>query len=224
MYGGDFSERRAPTSLNPAFRHLILVEGVEDGRVYEMACKFAEVSEQIEIRSVGGKKEFTNALRLLVSLGQHLQTIAIIRDADDSPQAAFQSACDAMKNAKLPFPAVPGELSLEREGRSTAVLVVPPGEPGCIESICWSSLKEHPVAACVEQFLDCAQTNDPSSNPPLRASIDKSRVHLVLAIGMNASPSVRAGLRVGEATWDWNHDAFAPVIRFVKIVARIKTG
>ena len=60
MYGGDFSERRTPTPLNPAFRHLILVEGVEDGRVYEMACKFAEVSEQIEIRSVGGKKEFTN--------------------------------------------------------------------------------------------------------------------------------------------------------------------
>ena len=103
-------------------------------------------------------------------------------------------------------------------------LVVPLGEPGCIESICWSSLKGHPVAACVEQFLDCARTNDPSSNPPSRASIDKSRVHLVLAIGMNASLSVRAGLRVGEAKWDWNHRAFAPIIHFMKTVARIGVG
>ena len=44
MFGGDFSERRAPTPLNSAFQHLILVEGVEDGRLYEMACRFAGVS------------------------------------------------------------------------------------------------------------------------------------------------------------------------------------
>src|SRR6266849_11096462 len=212
MYGGDL--RRTPTPLDPAFQHLMLVEGMEDGRLYEMACKFAGVSDKIEIRSVGGKTEFTNALRLLVSLGQHLRTIAIIRDADDDPRAAFQSACDAMKNAK------PGELSLEHEGRSTAVLVVPPNGPGCIESLCWSSLSKHPVATCVEEFIGCARTKDPPSNPSSLAAIDKSRIHVVLAIGMNASSVARVGLRVGEASWDWSHEAFEPVIRFVKAVAR----
>ncbi len=219
MYGRDLS-RRTPTPLDTAFQHLMLVEGVEDGRLYEMACEFAGVSDKIEIRSVGGKKEFTNALRLLVSLGQHLRTIAIIRDADDDPRAAFQSACDAMKNARLPVPAKLGELSFEHEGRSTAVLVVPPNGPGCIESLCWSSLSKHPMATCVEEFLGCARTKDPPSNPSSLAAVDKSRIHAVLAIGMNASPAVRMGLRVGEASWDWNHEAFEPVIRFVKTVAR----
>lgn len=224
MYGGHFSERRTPTPLNAAFRHLILVEGIEDGRLYEMACKFAGVSDKIELRAVGGKKEFTNALKVLVSLGRHLQTIAIIQDADDDPNAAFQSACDAMKNATLPCPALPGNLSPEREGISTAVLVVPPDKPGCIESLCWSSLEGHPIAVCVEQFLHCAKTNDPPVKPSSLASVDKSRIYAALAMGMNASRPIRAGLRVGEATWDWSHNAFAPAIRFVKTVARHSDG
>lgn len=220
MYGGDFSERRIPQPLDTTLLHLILVEGVEDGRFYEMACKLAGVSDKIEIRSVGGKKEFINALKVLVSLGQHLRTIAIIRDADDDFRAAFQSTCDALKNAKLPYPTGVGTLSREREGRSTAVLIVPPDGPGCVESICWASLKEHPVVPCVEQLLDCAYTNDPPSTPPSLASIDKVRIHLALAVGMNASPAVRAGKRLGEAPWDWSHQAFSPIIQFVKIVAR----
>ncbi|MFL5698973.1 MAG: DUF3226 domain-containing protein [Ktedonobacteraceae bacterium] len=165
----------------------ILVEGVEDGRLYEMACKFAGVSNKIEIRSVGGKGEFTNALKVIVSLGQHLQTIAVIRDADDDPKAAFQSVCDAMKNAGLPYPALPGDLSPEREGKSTAVLIVPPDKPGCIESICWSSLSEHPIVACGEEFLLSAQTNDPPLNPPWPA-IGSLTVYIVNVASRQVHP------------------------------------
>ena len=126
------------------------------------------------------------------------------------------------RRAPTPYPALTGDLSPEREGKSTAVLIVPPDKPGCIESICWSSLSEHLIVACVEEFLLCARTNDPPFNPPSLASVDKSRIHLALAVGMNASPSMRAGLRVGEATWNWNHPTFAPIISFVRTVARIK--
>ncbi len=90
------------------------------------------VADQIELRPAGSKNEFPDAINALVPLAPHLKTIAIIRDAEEHPRRAWQSACDALGRANLPRPRRPGVLSPEREGRCTAVLIVPPDKPGSI--------------------------------------------------------------------------------------------
>ncbi len=90
--------------------------------------------------------------------------------------------------------------------------------------MCWSAFAAHPIASCVDDFLRCAQTNDPSRNQATQANLAKSRIGTVLALGVN-TPRLTAGLRLAEAAeqdfWDWNHPAFAPIIAFMKTVARL---
>jgi Protein of unknown function (DUF3226) len=227
MYRRNAADGRI--SLESACPHLLLVEGVEDCRFYEVICQFAGVSEKIQIWSAGGKDFSSDKIKALVTVGSHLRTIAIIRDAEDNHETTWLSATGSLQRAKLPSPPQPGILSSEIEGKCTAVLIVPYDRPGSIESVCWASLKgplvKHPLVACVEQFLDCAQASNPPPHQPTQATLDKMRLWSLLAVGATNPRTIRAGLRLAEAAekdfWDWTHEAFSPIIDFVKTVARM---
>ncbi len=226
MYQHD-ADGQKRTPLNPGYPHLIVVEGRDDGEFYEKACQFANVSDKIEIRSVGSNTDFGGAIKLLAAVGSHLQTIAILRDSEDDPAETWRSACDCLERAGFPRPIQSGKLSYERDGRRTAALIVPAADvPGAIETVCWSSLALHPLVACVEDFLQCAWANDSGLKPTTQALIDKERIRALLAVGLSSPRPVEAGLRFIEVTrrsllWDWSHQAFVPILDFVKAVARV---
>lgn len=217
------------TRLNINFPHLLLVEGRDDGWFYEMACRFAGVADKIEIRSIGDNSgtAFQGAIRFLVEAASHLQTIAIIRDAEENPATTWISACDALERGGLPRPLQHGNLSPIQSDRQAAALIVPDlNTPGSMETICWLSLKGHPLATCVEDFRACAWACDPTLEPSTQALKDKTRIRAFLAVGTNIPHPVEPGKRFIEVTregklWDWNDPAFAPIIDFVKTVARV---
>lgn len=226
MYQHD-ADGQKRTPLNPDFPHLIIVEGRDDGEFYEKMCQLAGVADKIEIRSVGDNSgtAFLRAIRFLKEVGSHLQTIAIIRDAEDNPAGSWESARDCLNRALLPSPTQSGILSSEQDGRRTAALIVPIGKPGSVETICWASLDPHPLTACVEDFLACSWANDPGSKSTTQALMDKARIRALLAVGPSSprplDPEKRFIHAIREDFWDWNHEAFAPIIDFMKTVARV---
>lgn len=227
MYQPD-TEGQQRTPLNPKYPHLIVVEGRDDGEFYDKICQFAGVADKIEIRSVGDNSgtAFFRAVKLLTAVGSHLQTVAIIRDAEDFPVGSWRSACDCLRRAGFPVPREQGKLSSERDGRRTGVLVVPADVPGGIETVCWLSLDLHPLTACVEDFLACSWAGDPASKPTTQALMDKTRIRALLSVGSSSprhlDPDKRFIHAIREDFWDWNHQAFAPIIDFVKVVVRVQ--
>lgn len=231
MYVEDNDENhRAP--LNPNYPHLLLVEGKEGGWLYEMACRFAGVEGKIEIRSVGENSgtAFGRTVRVLKAVGLHLQTIAIIRDAEENPAGAWQSACDCLERAGLPRPIQSGKLTTQSSGIQCAALIVPDANtPGSMETVCWASLDGQeikPLITCVEDFLLCAWDGDQAIKPSTKALMDKARIRALLAVGASTPRLVKPDKRFIEVLkenkfWDWGHPAFAPIIDFVKTVARV---
>lgn len=227
MYVEDADEKnRVP--LDPNFPHLLVVEGKEGGLLYEMICRFAGVADKIELRSVNGNDAaaFRKAIKPVVGVGSHLQTIAIIRDAEEHPAGAWQSVCQCFTQVGLPVPPQPGTLSPQPGGLQTAALIVPAiNQMGSMETLCWSSLIGQPLAVCVEDFLTCAWDADQASKPTTQALADKARIRALLAVGSSTPRPVKPDKRFIEVIkenkfWDWNHQAFAPLIDFVKVVAR----
>src|SRR6185437_12108614 len=138
MYRRNAADGR--TSLDSSYPNLLIVEGIEDCRFYEMACKEAGVSEKIQVWSAEGKDFSSAKIKALVEVGSYLRTIAVIRDAEGNHETTWLSAIDALARAGLATPAQPGVLSSEVQGKCTAVLVVPHDRPGSIETVCWASL------------------------------------------------------------------------------------
>jgi hypothetical protein len=222
-------DAKKQTPLNRGFPHFLLVEGKDDGWFYETVCQLAGVFDKIEIRSVGDNSgtAFQRVVKFLAAGAPHLQTIALARDAEDDPAGTWRSACDALERAGLARPTQPGMLSAEQNGRRTGVLIVPAIDvPGSIETICWSSLGEQAIVSCVEDFLICSWGTDPASTPTTKALTDKARIRALLAVGSSFPRPVEAGkpfsavVKEGKL-WDWGHPAFAPIINFVKAVARV---
>jgi hypothetical protein len=84
---------------------------------------------------------------------------------------------------------------------------------------------EHPLAACVEDFLVCAWNADPAAKPTTQALADKARIRALLAVGASTPHPVKPDKRFIEVIrenkfLDWSHPAFAPIIAFMKTIAR----
>jgi hypothetical protein len=228
MYVEDADENNR-VALNSNFPHLLVVEGKEGGLLYEMICRFAGVDDKIELRSVNGNDAtaFRKAIKPLVAVGFHLQTVAIIRDAEEHPVRAWQSVCSAFTQAGLPVPARSGVLSTHSSTLQTAALIVPAAhQKGSMETLCWLSLVGQPLADCVEDFLTCAWNADKTSKPTTQALTDKARIRALLAVGASIPRPVKPDKRFIEVIkenkfWDWSHQAFTPIVDFVKAVARV---
>jgi hypothetical protein len=205
---------------------VILVEGREDLRFYASACRAANVLNRVELRPVEGWSNFARHVRTLLSVGTALRAIAIIRDAESNGQGAFRSACSAFSQAGLPQPTQPGQLSIpDAQGRYTAVLVVPPGRKGSIETMCLESLNGQVPLNCAQDFVACLDGYDPPPASRTQAQQDKRTIGAMMIAGASSPRPLRIGARLGEAAeqgyWDWTHPAFQPVMAFVDMVANI---
>jgi len=167
----------------------------------------------IQLQNFGGidqLRPFLKALAISPHFSERVGVVAVIRDAEADPRAAYQSVTDAISHAGLTPPPRPGEIS---RGTSplTAVYVLPdPFSPGMLETLCVSALTGEPDFHCVDEFLACVALGSP--NPPTNQH--KARLYSYLASRQ------RPGLRIGPAA-EANYLAldapqFQPLIAFLR--------
>ena len=156
---------------------------------------------------VGGLREFlTGFVRMP---GFHaVQSVGIVRDAERSEPAAFQSVQSSLRNAGLP---VPSRIGAPSAGvPAVTVLILPGGgRPGMLETILCDTLLEQEVNRCIDVFFECVE-----ALPDIAISNShKARAYAYLATKPDSHHSVGVAAKAGA--WDLSHPVFDDVREFL---------
>ena len=188
----------------------ILVEGNDQRNFFEAFINHLSLTN-IQIQNFGGVNQLRDFLEGLVDATgfQAVQSVGIVRDAETSAQAAFQSVRSSLENAGLPVPNQPEE----RAGGSPAVTVlILPGDnrPGMLETLLNETFANTPEEACINAFFECVE--DASGVSIQRPH--KARAQAYLAT--KPEPHLSVGVAAKRDYWDLDHDVFSRVRQFLR--------
>ncbi len=185
---------------------LLLVEGKTPFAFFGAILKHLNLSDVIDIRNFGGVSEFrkyTSGLRIAADFRRVVKTIGVIRDAEDSYEGAIHSVQAAVKDAKLD------------EGHTWKYFILPDNSsPGMLETLCWQSIQDQKKLNCVNGFLECCEKSGAVTWPKGHHS-HKARIQTYLATFPDKL-QIFPGTAAMAGIWDWNAEAFAPVIDFIQ--------
>lgn len=195
---------------------LLLVEGRDEVNLFQaLISDCFEDDPGIQVIDAGGKDKFSRNLRAIQTAAMAvpaLQSIGVVRDADDDASAAFDSVCDGIRSVDYEPPMNHGEFSNGMP--AVGVFIVPDGnEPGAIETLCRRSRQGNVTAACVDEYLNCLEVRNASRS----TNADKSFAHAYLAA--TDEPLARVGEGALQGVWDFATPAFAPLAQFVRQLA-----
>ena len=209
------------TAMKIWAERLLLVEGKDEVNLFDKALDMLQYKERVQVIDVGSKhKNFTRKLRTIQEAsraeGLKLETIGVVRDADDSAISSFASVRDGVVNVGLRPPSRHGEFS---DGEpSVGIFIVPDGEKGgAIETLCRRSLGRAASVGCVEAYIRCLRAEHAFSS----RNEDKSFVHAYLAA--MEDPMVRVGEAAQGGAWDFEAAAFEELIGFVRRLVELAT-
>jgi hypothetical protein len=141
----------------PRESSILIVEGKEDKFFFEALLKYLQITS-IQVEPIGGKTQL--ARNLLELRGQAefdtiVKTLAVVRDADDNPEGAFQSVCGALKNANLSVPT--HHLQFTADLPQTGVLILPSiTKMGALEDVCLAAIADNAILkSCVTEYFAC---------------------------------------------------------------------
>ena len=202
--------------LNPAGgSKLLLVEGRDEELVLGAFLRHLEIAD-VPVQVYGGKdrlRYFLEALLEEVTFTQ-IQSIGIVRDADDSARSALQSVQSSLRSVGLPAPQnflEPAEGSTDSP--RVSVFIMPDNaNTGALEDLCLAALADDPAMGCVEDFMRCVQATvkSPPQNPA------KARMHAFLA--SREDPELRLGEAGQRRYLPWDNPAFADLAQFLKAI------
>ena len=197
-------------------RRLLLVEGRDEVNLFRALIRDClDDDPRIQVIDAGGKDKFSRNLRAIQTAAMAvpaLQSIGVVRDADNDAGAAFDSVCDGIRSVNYEPPLNHGEFSNGMP--AVGVFIVPDGtEPGAVETLCRRSRQGSATAACVDEYLKCLEERHASRS----TNADKSFAHAYLA-AMD-EPLARVGEGALQGVWDFAAPAFAPLAQFVRQLA-----
>ncbi len=198
----------APTRLSSD--RLLVVEGNDEVRFFQSLAKHMGLPS-VQVLNIEGKNNLRARLKALTMSPDfgHVVRLGIVRDADQDPEIALQSVCDALKRVGLPVPNFP--LNFAGSNPGVGVLILPGSkQTGALEDLCLATIAEDPAMYCVEAFFHCLTQQQLN----LPANTAKAKVQAYLA----SRP--KAGLRLGEAAeagyWDWHSPVLDEVKNFLQ--------
>ena len=201
-----------PDDLNFVESKLLLVEGRDEENFFEAFLRHLGISG-IQVLSYRGKNNLGNRLEVYVDVPSfaQIQSIGIVRDADDNARSALQSVQSSLRNVGLPAP----QDFLEPAGDSprVAVFIMPNNaDAGALENLCLTALADDPAMECVEAFMQCVQVA--VATPPADAA--KARMHAFLA--SREDPELRLGEAGQRRYLPWDNPAFADLAQFLRAI------
>lgn len=160
----------------------------------------------VQLQDFRGVTDLRAFLRALVRTPEFesVRSLAVIRDAENHANGAFQSATDALDAAGLPRPPMPIQPSPGPP--VTRVFILPDcAAPGMLENLCLASVGADPAMQCVRRYFDCLEDSGLVLDPR-RA---KTEVLAFLASRPQFVEQVGRAAQVG--IWPWGHAAFAAI-------------
>ena len=147
-----------PATPEPIVEHKqLLVEGRADQEFFNALLRHLGIGD-IEVKSYGGKESFRRFLNVFVRAPSfdEIQSLGIVRDADDSATSAFQSIQDSLISVNLPAP--DRALTPASGSPRVDVFIMPNNaDTGALEDLCLRALEGDPAMQCVSEFMQCIQ-------------------------------------------------------------------
>jgi hypothetical protein len=176
-------------------RTLILVEGKTDQPVLDALCRSLNMSS-FDVRTYEGKDSLREFLHVVQNVRgfRDIERLVVIRDADNSVNAAFRSVCAALQQEKFAVPRKPARL---RTGKpSVSVIIVPHDRPGALETILMQAVDEPAIDLCVDAFVACFRAHVRHKLSP--GQLAKARAQAFLATrpkpGLSSGDAARSGV------------------------------
>jgi len=140
---------------------LLLVEGKDEVEFFEAFLKTIKAHNIIQSIELGGKDNFKNEFpALLLSPNfSDVKRYGIVRDADNSATNTFQSVTNLLNRYNQPVPTIQGEIKF-LNGIAAGIFIMPGNsEEGMLEDLCLSTVINHPVSSCVDEYISCLHNN-----------------------------------------------------------------
>ena len=201
----------------------LLVEGKDERNFFDAFLEHLQLAK-VQIHVLGGKDRLNESLETLAGTTdfRKVRSIGIIRDADRSAHAAFQSVQTTLHNTnqvikpwsgvEFPVPERPAERAGGRP--SLTVLILPgSGAAGMLETLLCRTFDGTDVDRCIRQFFRCAE--EAGHHIGRR---DKARARAYLAT--KPDPHVSVGVAAHKGYWNFDHDAFDGVRGFLTSLAQ----
>ena len=192
----------------------LLVEGNDERNFFEAFVRHLGLAAAVQIQVFDGKDQLREFLPALAGATgfRDVKSVGIVRDADDSAGAAFQSVRNWLTIAELPAPDRPEERAGERP--SVSVLILPgSGDNGMLETLLCRTFAGTAVDRCIDGFLRCVEESGRPIHRP-----DKARARAYMAT--THDPHVSVGVAAQKSHWSIDHAAFDGVRRFLRSLAQ----
>ena len=189
---------------------ILVVEGKDEENFFEALLQYLNLTD-IQVMGIGGKTQIKGNLKALVKSPNftNVTSLGIVRDANDDPSAAFQSVCEALKDAELPVPHQP--LIPAGSCPKVVIMIVPgPDRPGTLEDVCLEAVREDDAILCVEKYFQCLC--NVGLNLPRHLS--KAKVQVFLA--SRPETVTRLGIAAKKGYWPFDNNAFAEIKNFLQ--------
>lgn len=190
---------------------LLLVEGRDDEGLFSALITHLGGMPEIEIRKYFGKDNFRQFIRalLLVSGFGNVNSIGVIRDADNNADGAFQSVKDSLLSVGLPAPNQPLQNSTGMPTTTIAILPIDQ-QQGELEDVLLSSVDTDPAIFCVNDYITCLEDRGLT----LPNKLSKARLHTFLA--SREEPNLLIGQAARAGYFGWEASSFVSVIQFLQ--------
>lgn len=193
---------------------LLLVEGRDDQVFFSELLQHLG-HEGVAVEQYGGKtglRGYLDPLRIRDGY-ETLQTLVVVRDADQNCDAALQSVCGALQQYGFGCPS--GPLAFTEPSPRVAAIIMPCGEKtGSLESMCLQAVVDDPAMPCVRQFAECL--DGAASEGRLKLCTSRPELLVNAFLASRHDPSLKIGEAAGAHVWNWDHSAWQPLIDFIK--------
>ncbi len=211
--GRGLEKPHAPTVIGSK-PCLLVVEGKDDEGFFEALVKHLGLHESIQLHKAQGKDNLRDALDAVVKNPgfPDVNSLGLVRDADQNPKAAFQSICSILPLVGLPVPKT--VLAPIGQNPRVTIMILPSlDRPGALEDICIESVAEDACMSCVEGYLECLSTKGIKIRDNMRA---KAMVQVFLA--SRPRPGLQLAVAAQAKIWPWDHEVFVPLQNFLRLV------
>ena len=135
---------------------LLLVEGKDEVVFFKVLCEKLGI-DNIQIIESGGKDKFKDLLPAILNIRgfEKVTSIGIIRDADESSNAAFDSIKHHLLKNNLIAPNSIGEVKSKEREISIGVFIMPGNRDiGMLENLMLDTVVDHPVKISSDKYID----------------------------------------------------------------------
>lgn len=157
----------------------------------------------VQVQNFGGTSElrwFLDALRLISGFGETVESVGIIRDADNDADGAFKSVCGSIDKVGWSVPENP-ETPTGSDPRVNVLILPGNANPGMLEDLLLDTVAADPAVKCVDDFFNCLT----AQSMALPKNMSKARVHAFLA--SREKPNLRIGEAASKGYWPWTSGA-----------------